>query len=96
MTGHLDFRESSDTYFVVVVREGRYRVIPCRDSIQWIIQRHTAPSKNAAGGRWVAEDYLTTRAALARLWQVKTGVVRREILELPERFGRATRAQYHV
>jgi hypothetical protein len=85
MNSPLDRRESSDTYFAEIVRDGPYRVILCRDGIQWIIQRRTTASGNASGDRWVAEHYLTTRSALARLWQAKDGVVSPLLLALPER-----------
>lgn len=61
MTGRV---ESHDTYAPQIVRAGLFRVILCRDGIQWIIQRQ----KSAAAGRWRSLHYCQTRKALLRLW----------------------------
>jgi hypothetical protein len=76
----LDHRETADLYQGEVFRKGRFRVVLCRDGIQWILQRE----KSGAGARWQAIGYYTTRKALNRLWTAATGENVREITCLPE------------
>jgi len=57
-------KESSDDYSrVVVMLDPRWRVIECRDGIQWIIQRR---EKSRGEGHWRGVRYCTTRKALKR------------------------------
>ena len=86
MSGH---SETADAYEGVITRQGKYRVILCRDGIQWIIQRR----KGGAGRCWRALSYCTTRAALIRLWPTSEGPVPPEITALPERIRRARHGQ---
>ncbi|MGJ8583878.1 MAG: hypothetical protein ACSHXD_07305 [Marinosulfonomonas sp.] len=80
-----DHRETGDNYAGELFRYGDYRVVLCRDGIQWIIQRH----RKGAAARWKAFGYCTTRAALARLWATHTGENAAEISALPEFIRRA-------
>ena len=76
-----DNRESSDTYHAEVFRTGRYRVILCKDAIQWIIQRRD----RLAGTRWRGLSYCTCRDSLISVWHEDFGLkVPPEILALPE------------
>lgn len=79
----LDHRETADRYRGEIFRKGRFRVILCRDGIQWILQR----KKGGAGARWQALGYFTTRKALTRLWTASTGEAAPEIARLPETVG---------
>lgn len=59
-------RESDDGYRAIVVRfSDKWRVIVCKDHLQWIIQR----SEGVRHGqrRWTGVHYCTTRDALLRL-----------------------------
>lgn len=57
-------QESSDDYSrIVVMLDPRWRVIECRDRIQWIIQRR---EKSRDKGHWRGVRYCTTRKALKR------------------------------
>ena len=67
-----DHREASDHYYREVYREGVWRVIVCRDAIQWILQRQTRKG-SPDGARWEAVSYCATRDALMRLWRASTG-----------------------
>jgi hypothetical protein len=59
--------EEADDYADVVSNlSSTWRVIRCRDAIQWILQRRT-------GGRWRAQSYCTTREALLRCVREKGG-----------------------
>lgn len=80
MNMNLDHRETSDTYRGELFWNGGYRVIVCRDGIQWIIQRQ----KKGAGARWMALSYCTTRKSLSRVWTTRTGDYAPEINLLPE------------
>jgi hypothetical protein len=80
MTAPLEHRESADQYRAVIVCQCRHRVILCKDSIQWIMQRRG----KLAGARWRAIGYFTTRAALARVWAACQGTVPPEIARLPD------------
>lgn len=56
--------EGSDDYFDVVVRlNNRWRVIVCKDSIQWILQRRDT---GTAQRPWRGKRYCTTKSALLR------------------------------
>lgn len=90
-------RESADNYAEEICRAetaaGAFRVIVCRDAVQWIIQRLTCASATAAAARWTAESFVTSREALTRLWQARTGTpTPAEILALPHRFIRGAHA----
>lgn len=55
--------EESDGYPNVVARLGDdWRVIVCRDGIQWIVQRRAG--KRHGGARWEARGYCRTREGL--------------------------------
>jgi very-short-patch-repair endonuclease len=84
--------ETADDYERIVVRLcDRWRVIVCRDGIQWILQRRDAQRSGRA--RWTGSQYFTTRDALIRASRAKSGQVDPEALAilaaLPERIGGA-------
>ena len=79
MTG----RETSDSYYGEIVRQGRYRVVICKDGIQWILQRQD----KLAGARWRALAYCTTRIALLRLWTALKCGPAPELSVLPDNIG---------
>jgi hypothetical protein len=57
-------RESDDGYQPVVAHLApRWRVIVCRDAIQWIVQ-HRASSETARRTEWKGERYLRTKSGL--------------------------------
>lgn len=76
----IEHHETQDGYRGEVFRHGRFRVIVCKDGIQWILPR----KKGGAGRRWQALGYFTTRVALSRLWTASTGETVPEIACLPE------------
>ncbi|KIC55086.1 MULTISPECIES: hypothetical protein [unclassified Leisingera] len=85
MTCELSHRESSESYCRVIARAQRFRVIICKDTIQWIIQYRIGDAERGAGSRWRALSYHRSRSALIRLWHVKTKQpVPGEISNLPE------------
>jgi hypothetical protein len=53
-------KEVEDAYPHVVIRDGKDRIIECRDHIQWIIQRRE-------GSRWTSRSYCRWRVTLLRL-----------------------------
>ena len=56
-------RETSDFYSrVITVLAPRWRVITCRNSIQWILQKRTAEPLHK--GIWRGRSYHTTRNSL--------------------------------
>ena len=56
-------RERDDTYGKVIVQLGpRWRVITCKDGLQWILQRRSVAPPNT--GTWAGNSYSTTRDAL--------------------------------
>lgn len=58
----LSHRESDDNYrAVVAVLNNRWRVIECRDRIQWILQHS---KKRGDGLVWESRSYLRTREGL--------------------------------
>ncbi len=59
-------RESDDDYARIVARlDDRWRVIVCRDDLQWILQRRDG--ERAGGARWTGISYCQSREALLRL-----------------------------
>lgn len=80
MNLNLDHRETSNLYRGELFRHGHYRVIVCRDGIQWIIQRQ----KKGVRARWVALSYCTTQKSLSRVWTARTGDYAPEVDLLPE------------
>ena len=58
-------QETSDGYQrVIAILGDRWRVIECRDSIQWILQRR---ENGTAKRPWRAVGYFRTRKALIRV-----------------------------
>ena len=54
-------RERSDHYSYVILRlNNRWRIILCRQGLQWILQRR----ENLHGGAWRGFRYFRTRTAL--------------------------------
>ena len=83
----LSRNESEDNYQAVVFTESDWRVIKCRDALQWILQRRQKTHRRDA---WRSISYCQTRKALTRLYHAKTGDVHGMIelsKMLPERIG---------
>lgn len=80
-------RERDDNYAVVIVQLApRWRVIVCRDGIQWILQRRSVLPPNT--GTWSGKSYSTTKdglmAACSRL-ELPSGASALVVLDaLPE------------
>jgi hypothetical protein len=56
-------RERDETYWgVIVALSDRWRVIICKDEIQFILQKRSVPFPNT--GTWAGKSYSTTRDAL--------------------------------
>lgn len=84
-------REGSDDYDNVVARLGaQWRVIVCKDDLQWIMQERI-------GAQWRSKHYLTSREGVLRRAQGKPGW--EALASLPAHFtqtgkdGRARRTQ---
>ena len=59
-------RESEDNYHDVVAQLApRWRVIVCKDYLQWIIQKRTAEPLHR--GVWRSQSYVTSRNSLITL-----------------------------
>ena len=83
----LSHHETADTYAGVIAEPADgWRVIICKNRIQWILQRR----RKGAGRRWEARGYFRTRKALIRLCTASCGQIdpaARCILDaLPENF----------
>jgi len=66
-------RERDDNYRSVIVQlASRWRIIECRDVIQWIIQKRSAEPSHS--GEWRGDSYVTDRDALIEL-SVKRGLL---------------------
>ena len=56
-------RERDETYWAVIVAlSDRWRVILCKDEIQFILQKRSVPSPNT--GTWAGKSYSTSRSGL--------------------------------
>ena len=80
--------ESSDSYGdVVAVLNHKWRVIRCRDGIQWILQ--SRDSTTAAKGVWRGRSYCRTKEALLRACAAHAGEIDPTavglLAELPDR-----------
>ena len=76
-------RERDDNYQGVIVQLApRWRIIECRDAIQWIIQKRSAEPSHS--GEWRGDSYVVSRDALIEL-SVKRGLLsdpfKRAVLE---------------
>lgn len=81
--------ETDDTYCAVVAKLGdRWRIIRCRDDMQWILQRHEGQRHGRP--RWTGDSYFRTRKALIRVCRAKAGdgdpIAWPTLLALPERY----------
>ena len=63
-------RERDDSYSKVIIQPApRWRIIECRNALQWIIQHRSAKPLNR--GYWLGVSYLTSRN---KLIEVSTGL----------------------
>lgn len=81
--------ETDDAYVAVVAKlSDRWRVIRCRDDIQWILQRRKGWT--GAAPRWTGDSYFRNREALVRVTHAKAGdcdpTAWSTLLALPERY----------
>lgn len=66
LTVRQSHRERNDDYRGVVMRlSARWRIIVCRDGLQWIIQRSDGERRGQR--RWTGVHYCCTRQALFRI-----------------------------
>jgi len=84
-------RESDDNYHDVIAQLApRWRVIVCKDYLQWIIQKRTAEPLHA--GVWRGVSYVTSRSSLIRLCAslelLSDDTVCATLYALPEQFSR--------
>lgn len=85
-------QETADTYWrITVILSASWRIIECRDSIQWILQRR---KKGGAERPWRAVGYFRTRKALTRVCATFNQEFDPGALiapdQLPELFGRSS------
>ena len=67
--GH-SHRERDDNYSKIIIQLApRWRIIKCRNALQWIIQHRSAKPLNR--GNWLGVSYLTSRN---KLIEVSTGL----------------------
>jgi len=60
---HTSPRERDDNYAAVVIPlNPRWRIIVCKDGIQWILQQRSVAPPNT--GTWSGKSYSTTRSGL--------------------------------
>ena len=67
-------RESADDYHrAIVVLNDRWRVIECRNGIQWILQRQAGERHGRP--RWDGGSYCRTKEALIRICRATAGAI---------------------
>ena len=64
-------RERDDDYHRVVYVSDGWRVIVCKDGIQWIVQSRRRSARRQV--EWKGRSYCTTLTALLRDWRRHTG-----------------------
>ena len=84
-------KESDDNYHNVILQLApRWRVIVCKDYLQWIIQKRTAEPLHR--GVWRSQSYVTSRNSLIRLCAslelLSDHAVRATLDALPEQFSK--------
>lgn len=79
-------RERDDTYRDVILERGDWRVIRCKDRIQWIVQKR-APGCLRSDG-WRGISFHLHRETLIRDWRKSSGLDGIELLAVPEVFKR--------
>ena len=89
-TSQLVHKERDDEYREVIVQlTPRWRVIVCKDYLQWIIQKRTAEPLHQ--GVWRGHSYVTSRSSLIRLSAnlelLSDHAVRATLDALPEQFS---------
>ena len=94
-TGHVPaarWGEENDTYPAVAALNDRWRVIVCKNSIQWILQR-----RRSGPNSWRGRSFCCTREALIRCVREHAGQIGGDalviLLRLPERIGVANDRQ---
>lgn len=83
-------KESADNYrAVIAMLNTRWRVILCRDGIQWILQRRDG--ERGGGARWTGRSYCRARASLLRACRTHAGeidpIALTTLHNLPDRMG---------
>ncbi|GHE95129.1 hypothetical protein GCM10016455_14600 [Aliiroseovarius zhejiangensis] len=82
----LSVRETSDTYRAELFRMGKYRVIVCRQGLQWVLQKQRFKT-SVLGAAWRNIGYCTTKEALIRLQQAYNAPQHPFMDALPARFA---------
>jgi len=84
--------ESYENWPHVIARWDGWRVIGCRDDMQWILQRGR---KGGSGTQWAGISYCRTKPALARCIRQKVGEIpafaTAALDALPERYPEGRR-----
>lgn len=81
----VSYRERDDAYQGALHRSGRWRIIICKDGIQYIIQKRASAAGRCPSAHWRARHYCTTRRAALRLWEAESGDGGEALEWLPER-----------
>ena len=86
----LSNRERDDSFCQVVVQLApRWRVIVCKDHLQWIIQKRSAEPLHR--GEWRGHSYVTSRNSLIRLCAslelLSDPLAKARLEALPEQFS---------
>jgi hypothetical protein len=86
----LSNRERDDSFGQVVIQLApRWRVVVCKDRLQWIIQKRSAEPLHR--GEWRGHSYVTNRSSLIRLCAslelLSDNVARASLDALPEQFS---------
>lgn len=85
-------RETHDNYAYEIVRVDRFRIISCKDNIQWIIQKQNSGTRSKDRITWKAISFHRSRSSLICVWRNKTKQdVPSEVLMLPERYSQFVR-----
>ena len=59
----ISHRERDDAYKGIVIQfTSRWRLIVCKDQIQWILQKR----ENYHGGNWKGQRYMTTKTSVIK------------------------------
>jgi len=80
-----DQRETHDDYHLVVMSHGRYRIIECRNDIQWILQKRMS-RKTSSQRAWQSIGYCRTKKELVRRCKLLETKLATNLHNLPDRY----------
>ncbi len=85
MTAIHSHRVSDGAHLALVAElNNRWRVVLCKDGIQWVLQYRASSSETYAGARWIGRGYFRARNVLIRVCHEKAGDIKSTSISILE------------